>query len=183
MRLRRSISAASVRLPVAVITIGIHPTGHCRRGRPPCANFSGSSPMRSSKRLRLTPSTDAIPISRNSRSTASCFHSRTRSIPKTCERRPGGTRATTSISPHAITCSSISCAKKARSFSPRRSTRNTTGVPAIRADGTNPPPCCHRCSAISAARGPVIRPTRTTQHARPRSVQVRARACRSAPIW
>ena len=43
--------------------------------------------------------------------------------------------------------------------------------------------CCPRRSAISAAPGPAIRPTRTTPRARPRSARAPARACRSAPTW
>ena len=48
----------------------------------------------------------------------------------------GGDAATTSISRRATTCWSSSCATRARSSSPRRSTPNTTAAPAIRAAAT-----------------------------------------------
>src|SRR6202047_3865100 len=65
----------------------------------------------------------------------------------------------------------------------RRSAPNTTAAPAIPAAGISPKRCCLLCSAISARAGPATPPIPMTRRALRRWARVRARVCRSAPIW
>ena len=160
-----------------------HPSGPLPATRRRSATSSASSPMRSSGRRSSTRSTAGARTSRRCRCTASRSRSRIRSTRRTCVRPAAATRATTWISRRAITRSSRSCGRRARSSTRRRTRPNTTAAPAIRAAGTSPTRCWCRRSAISGAPGPATRRTRTTRRAPRRSARARGPACRSARTW
>ena len=112
-------------------------TDRCRRARRRSAKCSASSPTRWNARPNWTPRMGRNPdLAKRCRCTASCSPSRTRSIPRTCAPPAAATPPTTSIFPRATMSWSSNCAPRARSFSPRRSTPNTTAGPATRAGAT-----------------------------------------------
>ena len=88
-----------------------HRRGRFRPARPRYAKSFASNPMRSSARRNSMHSTEAIPTCVKCRCTASCFRSRTHSIPRTCAARAVPTPATISISRRGTTRWSRSCAK------------------------------------------------------------------------
>ena len=111
----------------------------CRPARRRCARCSANCPTRSNappSSTRATgsnPDLDEMPMYGVVFSFKDPFD--TKDMRTTARRRRA---PTTSISRRATTCWSSSCATRARSSSPRRSTPNTTDAPAIPAAGTSP---------------------------------------------
>ena len=127
-------------------------------GAPPVCEYFRQQPDALEHAAELDAAFGRNPIWKRCRCTAWCSHSRTRSIPRTCVPPAAATRATTSISRRVTISWSTSCARRARSSSPRRSTPNTTAAPAIRA-------------AAQARQGPAFDARLPAQHLGRQSVE------------